>query len=270
VLDKISKIDNNFITLNLNCLKYNQYLKNILKKLLKTNPKQRVSLKLIKRMFNKKLILESNITIDEKEVKKFKVDARESMCLNNTNYFFNESAYPIKMDNSLMDISKEINFNITINNQKFDYNNLKNPSTDMTKTSYRDADKNFAIENKSELNDKEEMIDIIFENPIKRRSSVNLIDDVNNPIHTEFNNKVMLPTCGEINNEGENFILFEEDKNKLKPLEKNLFEITEKLNSITEVEEKKIVFNFNNNNDSSFSILNETINTVIDGSLSNI
>jgi hypothetical protein len=99
ILKIISSIDNNSIVKKINSLPYNQYLKNILKKLLKIDPKQRSNSKLIKQKFNKNLILSYTKNIKSK----LKED-------------FNDTAFLIKNEASLMDLSRDLNFNVTINN----------------------------------------------------------------------------------------------------------------------------------------------------------
>ena len=99
ILKILSILDNNSIFKKINSLSYNQYLKNVMKKLLKVDPKQRSNSKLIKQKFNKNLILSFS--------KNLKSKVKED---------FNDTAFLIKNEASLMDLSRDLNFNVTINN----------------------------------------------------------------------------------------------------------------------------------------------------------
>jgi tetratricopeptide (TPR) repeat protein len=102
--EKIIQIDNKQINNLINNLPYNQYIKNILKKLLKIDKKQRVIPKLIRQMFVKNKVMD-NIYTPKAKCKIFlKLD-----------YTINESC--INIESSVFDISKDLNFNTLMNNE---------------------------------------------------------------------------------------------------------------------------------------------------------
>jgi hypothetical protein len=225
----------------LNSLNYNQYLKNILKKLLKVNPKQRSSAKLIKQLFrqNHKLIIETSNNENLSILKNYKTCHNPSAekCNNfkhsyhnysqsaikmNTNFYLNESAYPINNEISLMEISRDdvekLNFNLTtvngikLENKKLSKNLLDNyEPTDTTEDQVKKEDSNNIVNSEY---DKENLTsNIIDESQVKKETNHN----ENNEDLEDNNDRIPL-LLNEDEKQSESLNHSREEKNKLNEL----------------------------------------------------
>jgi hypothetical protein len=186
---------NSFLNKRINSLEYNQYIQNILKKLLKINPLQRTSTKLIKQTFNKKMIIESHKRLNETNSKS--LVKTTSVEINN----FNDSACPIISNQSFLDITKNDRRCISMKDTLTEH--LKAEETLIDGLNHR----TFSKINTSEIQRHGDFIEKIFERN-QDKLEVNLIDEKN--LSKDIVG-IINPVLGEINEEGENFIQFEEN-----------------------------------------------------------
>jgi hypothetical protein len=169
-VDKILHIDNKYIHKSINSLPYNQYFKNILKKLLKLDSKQRIVPKLVKQMLNKSNVLEDLYT-----------DYKNNTYINLANSItMNESN--IHMDTqSLFDIS-HMKLNILLNNESTIP--LNKESTEMKTNSLKENSEANIYNKKSEKSVKEN----IEKNILNKSEKVE--ENVENNFYTNNFNKI--------------------------------------------------------------------------------
>jgi hypothetical protein len=106
IIEKIIQLDNKQVTNILNILPYNQYLRNVLKKLLKVDKKQRIGPKLAKQLLYK-INLVDTISPYKGNINGY-INLANSININESN---------INIEQSIFDVSKELNFNVLLNNE---------------------------------------------------------------------------------------------------------------------------------------------------------
>jgi hypothetical protein len=179
IVEKVIQLDNKQVTNILNILPYNQYLRNVLKKLLKVDKKQRIGPKLAKQLLNKNNIVENIYS------SKNKSNAYQNLA-NSIN--INESN--INIEQSIFDVSRELNFNVLLNNESIMPLN-KEKSDSESKLELKEQKKTI-VENTDTIN-----VDTDITKVIKLDLKEDADDENNDIIHI-MDNKEYIPEVEEI------------------------------------------------------------------------